>query len=74
MNNFERNFAADMNGVADRVSASMATGYNPAGNAYDNGSGMVSAFKRALSEMKIELDGEAAGKFVDRTVSNLMYA
>lgn len=34
---------------------------------------MVSAFKQALSEMKIELDGEVAGEFVDRTVTQLIY-
>lgn len=37
---------------------------------YDN---MVSAFKQALSEMKIELDDEVAGKFIDKTVTRLIY-
>ena len=37
---------------------------------YDN---MVSAFKEALSEMKIELDDEVAGKFIDKTVTRLIY-
>lgn len=46
-----------------------------------NGSGvrygemdMVSAFKEALSEMKIELDDEVAGRFVDQTVTRLVYS
>ena len=35
---------------------------------------LVGAFKQALSEMKIEMDGDEMGKFVDRTVTNLVYA
>jgi len=35
---------------------------------------MVSAFKTALSEMKIELDDEVAGKFVEDTVTRAIYA
>ena len=35
---------------------------------------MVSAFKEALSEMKIELDDDEVGRFVDRTVTRLVYA
>ena len=35
---------------------------------------MVSAFKEALSEMKIELDDNEVGRFVDRTVTQLVYA
>lgn len=35
---------------------------------------MVDAFKQALSEMKIVLDDEEMGRFVDRTVTNLVYA
>lgn len=34
---------------------------------------MVSAFKQALSEMKIEMDDEEMGKFVDKTVTRLIY-
>lgn len=34
---------------------------------------MVSAFKQALGEMKIELDDENVGKFVDKTVTKLIY-
>lgn len=35
---------------------------------------LVMSFKKALSEMKIELDDEVAGKFVDRTVTKLIYS
>lgn len=35
--------------------------------------GMVDAFKQALSEMKIELDDEVAGRFVENTVANAIY-
>ena len=34
---------------------------------------MVGAFKRALSEMKIELDDEVAGKFVRKTVTRAVF-
>lgn len=35
---------------------------------------MVQAFKEALTEVKIELDDQVAGRFVDRTVTKLIYA
>lgn len=35
---------------------------------------MVEAFKKALSEMKIELDDEIAGKFVEKTVARAIYS
>lgn len=34
---------------------------------------MVDAFKTALSQMKIELDDEVAGKFVEKTVARAIY-
>ena len=34
---------------------------------------MLDAFKEALSDMKIELDDEVAGKFVERTVARAIY-
>lgn len=37
------------------------------------GNPLVGALKQALSEMKIEMDGEEMGQFVDRTVTNLIY-
>lgn len=38
-----------------------------------NTSNLVEAFKQALSEMKIELNDEEMGKFVDKTVSKAIY-
>ena len=35
---------------------------------------MVEAFKTALSQMKIELDDEVAGKFVERTVARTVFS
>ena len=43
---------------------------NAGATSYDN---MVVAFKEALSDMKIELDDEVAGKFVERTVARAIY-
>ena len=40
------------------------------GLAYDN---MVSAFKEALAGVKVVLDDEEMGTFIDRTVTNLVY-
>jgi hypothetical protein len=34
---------------------------------------LVASFKQALSEMKIELDDEVAGKFVNKTVARAIY-
>lgn len=42
------------------------------GNNYDY-SLMVNAFKEALSEMKIELDDEVAGNFVEKAVEKVVY-
>lgn len=35
---------------------------------------MVAAFKEALGEMKVEMDDEEMGKFVDKTVTQLVYS
>ena len=35
---------------------------------------VVNAFKSALSQMKIVLDDEGAGEFVERTVTRVIYA
>ena len=44
------------------------------GGATSNYYDMVNAFKEALSDMKIEMDDREMGKFVDKTVSSLVYA
>lgn len=42
---------------------------------YDNAHvPMVKAFKEALGQMKIELDDEVAGKFIERTVTRAIYS
>ena len=43
------------------------------GQASTQGS-MVQAFKQALSEVEVVLDDEVAGRFVDKTVTKLIYA
>ena len=43
-------------------------------NSTDTFSPMVDAFKEALSQMKIELDDEVAGKFVENTVTRAIYS
>jgi len=43
------------------------------GGAY-NYDAMLNAFKEALSDMKIELDDEIAGKFVEKTVARAIYS
>lgn len=52
------------------VNSNLSRNSNSSTNTYAN---MVNAFKEALSQMKIELDDEVAGKFVETTVTNLIY-
>jgi phage-related protein len=52
------------------TSINSVAGARASANTYDN---MVGAFKEALSQMKIELDDEVAGKFIDQTVTRLIY-
>ncbi len=53
------------------INANMNTNANSSASTYNN---MVGAFKQALAEMKIELDDEVAGRFVENTVTNLVYS
>jgi phage-related protein len=46
-------------------------GYTPMEFSYES---MVSAFKEALTSVKVEMDDEEMGRFVDKTVSNLVFA
>ena len=48
----------------------VGTGSASGGSSYAS---MVDAFKEALSEMKIELDDEVAGRFVETTVAKAIY-
>ena len=50
-------------GIPSVKNGSVDSYYNP----------MVSAFKEALKDMKIELDDYEVGKFVDKTVSNAVF-
>ena len=52
------------------VNSSLTGASSNSSNTYAN---MVNAFKEALSQMKIELDDEVAGKFVETTVADLLY-
>ena len=52
------------------INASYGSNVSSSAFSYEN---IVGAFKQALSEMKIELDDEVAGKFVENTVTNLVY-
>lgn len=49
------------------------TSANIAEGRINNNLNMIESFKAALKQMKIELDEEVAGKFVERTVSNAIY-
>lgn len=74
-------FTEGMSSVAKQMQNSIPTdfdinssvntgrGYNLA-TSYDN---MVNAFKDALSQMKIELDDDEVGRFIDKTVTRLVY-
>jgi phage-related protein len=46
-------------------------GYTASEFSYES---MVSAFKEALTGVKVEMDDEEMGRFVDKTVSNLVFA
>ena len=48
----------------------MSTSGNNSSNAFDF---YVSAFKEALYGVKVEMDNEEMGRFIDKTVTNLIY-
>jgi phage-related protein len=50
---------------------SSETGYTPQDFNYES---MLSAFKDALSQMKVEMDDEQMGRFVDQTVTRAVFA
>ena len=54
---------ASINGVSGSRLAGGSNGYV----------NMVEAFKEALSQMKIELDDDEVGRFIDKTVTRLVY-
>lgn len=70
-------FEDEMRAVSEDMKNSIPTNFDVSASVSGGLSGyesMVEAFKQALSDMKIELDDEAAGKFVERTVSRAIYA
>ena len=75
-----KNVTSDMEGA---IPSSFDTQINGSYNGFDNSgntnttygfNSIVEAFKTALSEMKIELDDENMGKFIDRTVARTIYS
>ena len=64
-------------GLSENISLNnmrIKTSRNPINNSnymYDN---LITSFKDALSQMKIELDDEQVGKFVDKTVSDAIFS
>lgn len=72
-------FENEMKTVSKQMQDAMPTSFDVATNLNTTTSterqemDMVSAFKEALSQMKIEMDDEEMGKFVDKTVTELVY-
>ena len=60
------------NGISGAMNLSGSIGSGLMAGA-ETSSSMVEAFKEALSDMKIELDDEVAGKFVEKTVARAIY-
>lgn len=72
-------FTDTMQDVTDDMQSSIPTSFDVDANmngssAISSNNSLIEAFKTALSEMKIELDDEVAGRFVDKTVTKLIYA
>lgn len=71
-------FSDEMRNVANSMGNSIPTDFdiNPStsrARSADQDSSMVRAFKEALSQVKIVLDDEVAGRFVDKTVTRIIY-
>ena len=72
-------FSDEMGEVTAEMQSALPTSFDTAvnvssgdtGNPYTN---MVSAFKEALREVKVELDDREVGTFIDKTVTELVYA
>lgn len=76
-------FENEMETVAKQMQDSIPTSFDVDTSINANGGmtsqesmfdSMVSAFKEALSEVKIEMNDEEMGKFVDATVTDLVYS
>ena len=71
-------FSDEMQDVSKMMADSIPQSFdiNPSlnGSSVTSSYDMVGAFKEALSQMKIELDDEVAGRFVENTVARAIYA
>lgn len=73
-------FADEMQDVTKEMQDAIPTTFDVDASLSGSGSqaaqmsAMVSAFKEALEDMKIELDDEVAGHFVERTVARAIYS
>ena len=63
-----------MKGLNSKIATSINPVINPSVNYESNYNVLVNAFKDALSQMKVELDDEVAGAFVEKTVSDKIYS
>ena len=63
-----------MKGLNSKIATSINPVINPSVNYESNYNVLVNAFKDALSQMKVELDDEIAGAFVEKTVSDKIYS
>lgn len=73
---FEDEMAHVTNEMQNAIPSSFDTDLNVGSNIASTNTSyfnMVEAFKEALSEMKIELDDEVAGRFVETTVTQAIY-
>jgi phage-related protein len=68
-------FEDEMKSVTAQMQSAIPSSFDVNSSVSASGSylGMVDAFKQALSEVRIELDDEVAGRFVDKTVTRLIY-
>lgn len=71
-------FSDEMRAVSREMTDAVPTSFSVTGGATGTTGNpftdMVAAFKQALAEMKVELDGEAAGAFVQKTVTDAIFA
>ena len=69
-NSIPSSFDTDINAnIGSNLKNSLSNNNNS--NNYNNN--LIEDFKTALSQMKIELDDEVAGKFVKKTVEDAIY-
>jgi hypothetical protein len=74
-------FENEMETVAKQMQDSIPTSFDVDTSINANGQsnvmtfdGLVDAFKEALFDVKIEMDDEEMGRFVDKTVTDLVYS